>query len=81
MERPDIPQLLHNAHALGCGVSLEDVTYYVGHETIVHREGKGALPTWLEEPFAFMQRNSIHVSDFFRLPPDAVVEIGRQVSI
>jgi KUP system potassium uptake protein len=35
----------------------------------------------LERFFAFMQRNSVHVSDFFRLPPDAVVEIGRQISI
>jgi KUP system potassium uptake protein len=57
------------------------VTYYVGHETIVHREDRHGLPHWLERFFAFMQRNSVHVSDFFRLPPDAVVEIGRQISI
>jgi KUP system potassium uptake protein len=81
MERPDIPALLREAHALGCKVNLEDVTYYVGHETIVAREDRTRLPHWLEELFAFMQRNSVHVSDFFRLPPDAVVEIGRQVSI
>jgi KUP system potassium uptake protein len=81
MERPDIPALLQEAHALGCKVNLDDVTYYVGHETIVAREDRTRLPHWLEELFAFMQRNSVHVSDFFRLPPDAVVEIGRQVSI
>ncbi len=81
MERPDIPVLLRQAHALGCDIGVEDVTYYVGHETIVHREGRGALPVWLEKQFAFMQRNAVHVSDFFRLPADAVVEIGRQVSI
>jgi KUP system potassium uptake protein len=28
-----------------------------------------------------MERNAIHVSDFFSLPTDQVVEIGRQVSI
>jgi KUP system potassium uptake protein len=81
MERPDIPALLQEAHALGCQVHLDDVTYYVGHETVVSREDRNRLPRWLEELFAFMQRNSVHVSDFFRLPPDAVVEIGRQVSI
>jgi KUP system potassium uptake protein len=81
MERPDIPALLHEAHAHGCSIILEDVTYYVGHETIVHREDRKRLPHWLERLFAFMQRNSVHVSDFFRLPPDEVVEIGRQVSI
>ncbi len=81
MERPDIPVLLREAHAKGCKVDLSDVTYYVGHETVVHREDGRALPKWLEELFALMQRNSVHVSDFFRLPPDDVVEIGRQVSI
>jgi len=81
MERPDLPALLREAHARGCMISLDDVTYYVGHETIVDREDRQALPHWLERLFAFMQRNSVHVSDFFRLPADAVVEIGRQISI
>jgi KUP system potassium uptake protein len=81
MERPDIPALLREAQAHGCNLSLEDVTYYVGHETIVNREDRKGLPRWLEAMFAFMQRNSVHVSDFFRLPADRVVEIGRQVSV
>jgi KUP system potassium uptake protein len=48
---------------------------------VVHREDGKGLPHWLERMFAFMQRNSVHVSDFFRLPPEAVVELGRQVLI
>jgi KUP system potassium uptake protein len=35
----------------------------------------------VEALFAFMQRNSAHLTDYFRLPIDAVVEIGREVSI
>jgi KUP system potassium uptake protein len=31
--------------------------------------------------FAFLQRNSAHVTDYFQLPADAVVEIGREVAI
>jgi KUP system potassium uptake protein len=81
MERPNIPALLEEAQAHGCGLNLDDVTYYVGHETVVHEDGRNMLPHWLERLFAFMQRNSVHVSDFFHLPPDSVVEIGRQISI
>ncbi len=81
MERPDIPALLAQAHARGCKVDLSDVTYYVGHETIVHREEGKALPRWVEAMYAAMQRNSVHVSDFFRLPAECVVEIGREVAI
>jgi KUP system potassium uptake protein len=81
MERPDIPALLDTAHAGGCGVDLSDVTYYIGHETIVPSEDKSNLPRWVEALFAVMQRNSGHVSDYFKLPRDAVVEIGREVAI
>ena len=81
MERPDIPALLARAHARGCRVDLSDVTYYVGHETIVPREDGRALPRWIEAMYAAMQRNSVHVSDFFRLPAESVVEIGREIAI
>jgi len=81
MERPDIPALLKKAHASGCGLNLLDVTYYVGHETVVPRDDDKGLPRWMESLFAVMQRNSAHLSEYFRLPPDAVVEIGREISI
>ena len=81
MERPDVPALLRQANALGCRLKLDDVTYYVGHETVVRRrDGKG-LPRPVEKMFAYLQRNSVHVSDYFRLPTDSVVELGREISI
>jgi KUP system potassium uptake protein len=81
MERPDIPALLRQAWTGGCGVDLADVTYYVGHETVVPREDGRGLARWVEALFAAMQRNSVHVTDYFRLPADAVVEIGREIAI
>jgi KUP system potassium uptake protein len=81
MERPHIPDLLLNSKSLGCTVDVGDVTYYVGHETVVSREDGLGLPAWQERFFAVMERNAIHVSDFFSLPNDQVVEIGRQVAI
>ena len=81
MERPDVPALLRQANVLGCTLKLEDVTYYVGHETVIHRlDGKG-VPHFIESMFAYLQRNSAHVSDYFRLPPDSVVELGREIAI
>jgi KUP system potassium uptake protein len=81
MERPHIPELLAASKALGCTIDLADVTYYVGHETVISREDGKGLPAWQEHLFALMERNSVHVSDFFSLPQDRVVEIGRQVAI
>ncbi len=81
MERPHIPELLAVSKALGCTIDSADVTYYVGHETVVSREDGKGLPIWQERLFAIMERNAVHVSDFFSLPTDQVVEIGRQVSV
>jgi KUP system potassium uptake protein len=81
MERPDIPALLRQANVLGCSLKLDDVTYYVGHETVIHREDGKGLPRVVESVFAYLQRNSTHVSDYFRLPADSVVELGREIAI
>jgi KUP system potassium uptake protein len=81
MQRPDIPVLLKEAQQRGCHVMLDDVTYYVGHENILHRRHGAALPRWQEALFAAMMRNASHVTDYFRLPSEQVVEIGRQISI
>jgi KUP system potassium uptake protein len=81
IERPDIPGLLREAHDRGCTISLDDLVYYVGHETIVHREHGEALPVWQEALFAAMLRNTSHVTEYFRLPSRQVVEIGRQIPI
>ena len=81
MQRPDIPRLMKDAHQRGCEVLLDDVTYYVGHEIILHRDHGPALPVWQEALFAAMVRNATHVTDYYRLPSEQLVEIGRQISI
>ena len=81
MEHPDIPALLAQTRTFGCNLDLQDVTYYVGHETIVRRDDGKGLALWEEAFFAAMVRNAAHVGDILRLPADQVVEIGRQISI
>jgi len=81
MEQPDIPQLLKDSTAYGCNADFSDIIYYVGHETIICRHDEAGLPAWQEELFAIMQRNAAHFSDFFDLPSNQVVEIGRHISI
>jgi len=81
MERPDVPALLREAKIEGCALDLEDVTYFIGHETVVPRGPGMGLPRLIEAAFAFMQRNATHATDYFRIPHNAVVEIGREIAI
>jgi KUP system potassium uptake protein len=79
METPNIPQLLQGIE-LFKQVDFADATYYIGHESIVGAPHHG-LPAWQRKLFVFMKRNSSHVTDYYSLPHNQVIEIGRQVSI
>ena len=81
MERPDIPALIAACPTFGCTVDFDDITYYIAHETVVHRDDGTGIPLWQETLFGMMERNTIHYADFFRLPNDNVVQIGRQIAI
>jgi KUP system potassium uptake protein len=81
MERPIVPRLLERFKDKGCKVDSADVTYFVGHETIVSREDGKGLPRWMVSIFAVLHRNATHVTDVFHFPRDRVIEIGRQVAI
>ncbi len=81
MERQDIPAVLREAKEKGCAIILNDVTYYIGHETVMPREDDGGLAAWRVSVFSVMDRNEAKVTDFFKLPRNDVVEIGREVAI
>lgn len=80
MEQPHIPQLLHGVPGLAVPFVPEEITWYLGHETIIALEGHGMV-AWQRNCFAFMVRNSTHITNYYRLPGDQVVEIGRRVAI
>jgi KUP system potassium uptake protein len=81
MEQPDIPALLKRAQAKGYPVDPSDVTYFIGRATVVPREDGKGLPRLVQSIFTFLVRNSSEAVEYFRLPRDMVVEIGRQFAI
>ncbi|MCW6510226.1 KUP/HAK/KT family potassium transporter [Hyphomicrobiales bacterium BP6-180914] len=81
MERPDIPALIDRMKHHGCVAEMEDITYYVGHTTVTHRDDGQGLPRWQEVIYAMLERNSIHAGDFLLLPSEQTVELGRQIAI
>ena len=81
MERPNVLAILDDCRTKGAEIDRDDVTFYVGHETIIPRDGRGGIPRWQEAIFAAMARNSVRITDVLKLPNDQVVEIGREVAI
>ena len=80
MEDPDVPELLRLARSKGLTVNPMDTTYFLGRETLIPSKRPG-MALWREWLFAWMSQNARPASDFFRLPPNRVVELGAQIEI
>jgi len=80
MEHPDVPQLMRDAKSAGLEADIEDVTYFLGRETILAGPG-GKMGEIEESIFAILSRNSRPATAYFRLPPDQVIEIGTQIDL
>jgi len=80
MQDPNVPDALRAAQARGLEVNADDVTYFLGRETILvtHRRG---MAIWREKLFVLMTRNAVRATAFFHLPAERVVELGVQVEI
>jgi len=81
MQDPNVPLALKLCQAHGVDIDLRAVTYYVGRETLVPSKTMRRMPLWREHLFAFLSRNAMRATAFYRLPADDVVELGFQVDI
>jgi KUP system potassium uptake protein len=80
MEDPDVPEALMRLRQADVPVDPEDVTFFLGRETIVVTKRPG-MAVWREHLFVLMARNAVRATAFFRLPPERVVELGVQVEM
>jgi KUP system potassium uptake protein len=65
---------------MGVPIDPDDVTFFLGRETIVVSDRPG-MAKWREKLFVLMARNAVGATAFFKLPPERVVELGVQVEM
>ncbi len=80
MENPDAMHVLKLLGQRGLRFEIEETTFFLGKSTIARAEHRG-LFTWRREVFRWMQRNAPSAAEYFKLPPDRVVELGTQVRL
>jgi KUP system potassium uptake protein len=80
MDTPDVPAGLALCEAKGLAIPVFETSYFLSRETVVPTPGDGMM-AWRERVFAAMSRNAGGVAEFFRLPDNAVVELGTRVQI
>ena len=80
MQDPNVPQALARACESGLELDMDDITYFLGRETIIVTARQG-MAVWRERLFVLMARNAGRATEFFKLPIERVVELGVQVEM
>jgi KUP system potassium uptake protein len=62
----------------GLAFDLMDTSFFLSRETLIPSAVPG-MALWREALFSWMSRNAATAMNFFRLPPNRVVELGTQV--
>ena len=78
MQQPNVPRLLHRCGSDGLTFNLMDTSFFVGRVKIVPAK-QSALGRF--RIFEIMHRNALAATDFFRIPPNRVIELGSQTEI
>jgi KUP system potassium uptake protein len=80
MEQPDVPAALRACEAHGLSIDPQQASYFLGRR-VIRTSAKSALPFWQQRIFIMLTNQSARAIEFFRIPPDRVVELGMQMSI
>lgn len=80
-ETPDVPTAIAGLSIPGFEPIESRITYFLGREAIVVGREGGGMMKWRKRLFTFMFNNAVSPADFFRLPPDRVVEIGAKTAL
>jgi KUP system potassium uptake protein len=81
MQTPDIPLSLINCNRLGFDADLDHKNYYIAHETVVRRGQGSSMGPVSFAIFSFLNRIASRAPDFFKIPHDAIMEVGFRVEI
>jgi KUP system potassium uptake protein len=80
-ETPDISRVLALLEMqTGMKLELSDTSFFLARDTVVPSNLPG-MAIWRERLFAWMMQNAAKPSDFFKIPPNRVVELGTKIEI
>jgi len=80
MQHPNVPRVLEQCSTEGLHFDMMETSFFVGRVTLVP-ERKSRFGTVRCKLFEAMHRNALPATEFFRIPPNRVIELGGQVAI
>jgi len=80
MESPNVPKALALCRKQGLKFDIMSTSFFLGRRSVVPSAQSG-MPLWQDKIFIFLMRNAANPTDFFKIPPGRVVEMGAQVTV
>jgi KUP system potassium uptake protein len=80
LQNPGVPDVVEQAKPKGLDLNVMHTTFFLSRETLIPSKKPG-MAIWREKLFSLMSRNALRPTDFFRIPPNRVVEMGLQVRL
>ncbi len=80
MESPNIPKALSLCRKQGLKFDIMATSFFLGRRSIVPGANSG-MPLWQDKLFIFLMKNSANPTDYFKIPPGRVVELGAQITV
>jgi KUP system potassium uptake protein len=80
MQESNVPAALGQVQQCGPAFKMMDTSFFLARQTLLASPRPG-MAIWRERLFAWMLRNAESAMEFFKLPPNRVVELGSQVEI
>ena len=80
IQETNVPQGLKEMERCGGEFDMMHTSFFLSRQTLIASKRPG-MAIWREKLFAWMLRNSATAMQFFRLPPNRVVELGSQLEI
>ncbi|MGE5502314.1 MAG: potassium transporter Kup [Ignavibacteriales bacterium] len=80
MESPNVPKALQLCRKKGLKFDIMSTSFFLGRRSIVASAQSG-MPLWQDKLYIFLTKNSANPTDFFKIPPGRVVELGAQVTV
>jgi KUP system potassium uptake protein len=80
MESPNLPKALSVARKMGLKFDIMATSFFLGKRSVVPSAQSG-MPLWQDKLFIYLMKNAANPTDFYKIPPGRVVEMGAQVTV
>jgi KUP system potassium uptake protein len=81
MDQPNVMRALAQCRVQHFRINLMETSFFIGREKLRTSPGRSAVFRWRDRLFIFLNNLALDATEFFRIPPNRVVELGGQIEI